>query len=391
MIFIIVLLTILFIYWSYCSPEIRCSGGAMTELKPMSLDERKKLVSSNDDTKFLYDLMTNKDMRMIIIFDNDDHKVPEHYWYKKEIVVSENQGRGIYYQVANIIGGDIDVDDYPKKNNYNIYIYFLCGDYEGDSKFVTNNFRDTVILAKLFLNDNSLDAIKYQNFSKFTSKKFQDNWKIINSFINKVYDTISLYQQEQFVVVHGVITSFLGLRPANDIDIAIYDNHTLARKLSNIKIPLEVDVLVYDGNLYRQAKDSHIHGIKNIQELFFNKNKYMYINGIKCHSVFTNLQSRFARKRPNAVAEIIAFNQYNPENKYRIPVLPTKIYNIIKPNCDKPDGTIEDNLKFIKDYKVISVIPQYRYKLISHIRSKLKDFYDIGLSDEEISRMVPTQ
>lgn len=301
-----------------------------TNPNPMSRKEYNKLISTttNDDTKFLYKVMTNPNIRVLSFFDDDSYKGK--YLYKKKINnISEKQGKNIYYQIS--IMNDYPTNQYPKKSDYSITVYFIEDATAPNASLITKNFYNTIIASKLFLNKNSIDILKYQDLDNFNSFKMKDSRIMINTYLNLLNEEVSLYEQEYIMALSGVISYILGLRKIKDIDLDIYyKNDKVINTLSSIPfidsgvigVPNSKDVM---DSLFN-AKVTHILKIKNIKNVFTDSNNYFYFLGIKCLSLDNNMKYRQYRKSPKAIAEIIAFNMKNPKKQFKVPDIPSNTY-----------------------------------------------------------------
>ena len=379
------------------SPRTVCFDGGNKKnkdikVKPLTKEEYNELISlsSNldDDTKILYKLLLDDTMRAIVYFD-DNHVPPQFPWYKRKVEnVSKKQGKAIFYQVMSALGNS--TYDYPERDNYNIYIYFLHDPI--NTKLTTKNFFQTVILAKLFLNKNSIEFTKYQDIDRYSKLGIEENIKELKDIIKLFYQKFSLFEQEKILFIHGTITSFLGLRNSGDIDIAIYEDEDIGKKMDKLKINKEIEYLIhYSSGKNDLTKYKDLFKLNDIKELFLDHNNYMYVFGIKCWSLEKNLKSRSLRNRPNSVTEIVAFNYLNPNNLYPIPSPPERVYYIRKKGTNenpvmkiKPlEESQLDKLEVVKEY------PTDRTMWINVIKKRLKERYDIDLSYEEIDNIIP--
>ena len=334
----VLVISILFMY-IFCismEPTVSFRGGGYTfrrypkfccdtDPKPIIKSELSKQ-SLDKDTKFLYKVMSNPKMRAIVIFDGPTPKGGS--WAYEKIIcnITQKQGRNIYYQIA--IMNDYDIDDYPKKDNYKIQVYFTCAVCEDNGHLIIKNFYNTVLAAKLFLNKNSIDILKYQDLNRFNNFKMRDSRIKFNTLLNLMNDKLTLFEQEKLIAIHGMISYMLGLRNMSDIDMNCNNDEEVVNKM-NVTLDFELDIMNINpdssdiNTIQYISKIKSIINTDNINCIFTDPNNYFYFYGLKCISLDINMKSRYIRQRPNAIAEIIAFNLKNPNNKYDLPEIPT--------------------------------------------------------------------
>ena len=302
-----------------------------TDPKPISKEEYNKLISTttNEDTKFLYKVMTNPSIRVLSFFDDDSYSGK--YLYKKKINnISEKQGKNIYYQIS--IMNDYPTDKYPKKSNYSITVYFIDDKTVPNASLITKNFYNTIIASKLFLNKNSIDILKYQDLDNFNSFKMKDSRISFNTFLNFINTEISLYDQEKILGIHGILAYYLGLRKMKDIDLFVNNDRVLTNKIlafdkydtSNISRFEKINIF---ESLFNYRIELLIKN-KKIENIFTDSKNYLYFFGLKCISLDHNMKLRYIRQRPKAISEIIAFNSKNPEKQYPVPKIPKYKYKL---------------------------------------------------------------
>ena len=352
---------------------------------PLTPDQYKLLIERenlDEDTKFLHQVLHDSNIRVIVEFDTSNFQGKTLYT-KKLTNICEKHGRNIYYQIA--VMNDYSLHDYPKKDKYNINVYFITND-DQKNKMYTKNYYNTVVAAKLFLNTNSIEFLKYQDLDRFNSFQMKNTRIMFNTLLNFLNINADLYDQETVISFHGIISYFLGLRMANDIDMNTINNKNLYHKLLQ---NITTDIIDYSDNddftRYAIKKDMADYKLNNICDLFFDPKNYMYFLGLKCYSLELHLKSRYIRNRPNAIAEIIALD-YKTTLNYPLPKIPDKNYIVsfgkwkdIIPETQKKYLPSQDDLN-IEENKI------NKERFLSTIKFYLFKKYNLSLSLEEIKK-----
>lgn len=373
----IFILFLLVIYLRRSTSTIRLTGGYTRYPKfccdvdpiPMTKSQVVQKIKSpniDKDTKFLYKVMSEPNIRMIISFDKSI--VVNNIIYRKKVTnINEQHGRNIFYQLAVMNGHSIEA--YPRKDNYSIDVYFVDSiDTKNEDVIITTNFYNTVIGAKLMLNKNSLEVLKYQNLDNFNAYRMKDSRSMLNKFINILNEDCSLAKQEDIICYHGIIAYYLGLRPITDVDCSVKDDKVYAT-LRNYDWIDPVNLLALSEQKERWVQsvlDST--KLKNFDEIMYNPKNYMYILGIKCFSLDINMIQRYFRQRPKAVGEIIAFNTLN-KKQYPIPPIPN-IYVLSDRNTQIMELEIE-LFKFTDDTYPVDK-NRYLKTILYYLRSLYK-------------------
>ena len=304
------------------------------DIDPIPMTKIPKLQGLDNDTKFLYKVMSDPSMRMIVSFDKSI--VVNNIIYRKKISsIDEQHGRNIFYQLA--IMNNYPIQDYPRKSNYDIYVYFI-NKKDAKDGFVTTNFYNTVVGAKLMLNKNSIEVLKYQNLDRFNAYRMKDSRSMLNTFINILNEDFSLAEQENIICYHGIIAYYLGLRPTTDIDCTTNDSK-IYKTLKKYDWIDPVNLRVPAGKEFWIQGVLNNTKLKSFDEIMYNPKNYMYILGIKCFSLDINMVQRYYRQRPKAVGEIVTFNILN-NKQYPIPPIP-KIYILSNRNTQITELEIE--------------------------------------------------
>ena len=148
----------------------------------------------------------------------------------------------------------------------------------------------TTFLHRLFLCEGSLNFCKYVKLNKHI--KHLSNSHTLIQYI-KWYNLLQPYEQEATLLRSGSISTFLGIRKSNDVDISTCLQHIKQRTPTNVDCTW--------------IRDTNISDIETILDIswFHQNHKHFYFLGIKCMSVSGWLLSKTIRNRPKQYAELL--------------------------------------------------------------------------------------
>lgn len=364
------------------SPHKLCCDTDPAPIPKSQVIKLIKLHRIDKDTKFLYEVMSNPSIRMIIYFDRSINHGGKFLYDKQITNITEQHGRNIFYQLA--VMNNYSITKYPKKDDYRINIYFVDKNTphkEIHGTIITKNYYNTVIGAKLMLNENSLNILKYQDLDRFNAHGMKDSRSMMNTFINIVHKNIPLIEQEEMLCVHGFISYYLGLRPMQDIDCNI-NTSRLSKVFSEFNWIDLMDLRKISKPTQRLLSYNNI---PDVNTLLHNPKNYMYVLGIKCISLDINMRQRYIRQRPKAVSEIITFNVLNSKT-YPVPPIPDQY--ILSSDSSSQIMSLK-----IKEFKLTGKLyPVDKKKFLNVILYYLKSIYKIYRFDnaEELQEYITT-
>jgi hypothetical protein len=329
-------------------------------------------IEFDEDFKFLLFLEVEKDIKIvmsqteiikddiIIIMSEDEDKT---YIYHKKIYVTENMLKSLCYQLCysrsekwKIIYNQLESEKY--------YYFYFVRTKDDNSIFQTNNYDETMIIARAILNENSLMFMRDQLFDRFITLKHSNQFDEYKVNLNN-FETID---QHKFILFSSTIFWSYGLRENNDIDM--YVSHgPLITKTKNFKIKLNIfednennDVAwigfgekwtYFAEYLLKTLCDEY--NIKSFDELIFNPKNHYYFCGIKMTLLDFEISRRLFRQRAKSIADLIAIkillrsnlrlnNKFIINAKKKMNEKNNEIYN-----NDYMDKTIQKYLRNIYD------------------------------------------
>lgn len=321
-----------------------------------------KDIKMDHNTLLLYWYLCSPKARIAVQFVRPIKPIKKPF-YTQVLDVSRKQGMRIFYQlgVQNLPEERVLEKNYVEMlydtmvpvsiKEHKIWVYFYEEEPpQQDFTIRTQNFYNTTLAAKLFLNKNSLDLCKYIDLHTLNAFDNLRSRVMFNTLMNFINRNISLRDQEDMLGVHGIVAYSLGLRNMTDVDIPTYNNPALHKKISELKFIDSKNFSDKDADDMDSIaiKIIAFSGVKNLKEAFYDPSNHMYFMGLKLSTIDYNMRSRFQRQRPKAIAEIMAFNYRNPEKEYPIPKIPFWQYKFADPDYGV-QYTMEQNLKFKKD------------------------------------------
>ena len=378
----------------------------------------------NDDI-FLKYLMCRPKMR-IYIFDKQQDFIEEfiNVAYYKKIILNQTKYNNLVLQLKSITQ-KFDNIKVKSQHVHHLHIFFTEEDvskkYElkgnPDLLYQSKSFIESIINAKLLLNENSLKYLEYQRFDKIIS--FKTSILKFNKFMVWIYKNLNLLDLEYICVWSGMLSFSFGIREFSDIDMHIYQNSyykSLYKKFKSFNIHgIELDIPDdYNTNLSslkpnqsfklveKYTNDIKIDSIKllnkgsSLIDIYFNHNNYYYFYGLKFVNLGTQFYWRYTRQRPAPMADLIAFKLISNIN-VPIPEVPNISYNCLRfYNRKDMVNTMPNEYKYYYNvYKNYPNIMKYiennnvnKKKFYNTIRNYLKSKYKIYLNLVQIESFL---
>lgn len=317
------------------------------------------------DTNLLFYIFANKKVRMRIAF--GDINVP-HFYDKKIPNMNELAAKvmHIYYAINSRKYKFIPFDKIEQicKKCENIHVYFYEGDIQAnDGSIATHTYYDTLLFAKTFLNNNSIELLMMANYDILRKSMFASSFNKIN-FILEKFNKLPFIDREHMVVKHGFISWGLGVRNFDDIDINILNVYSADVRdfIKELGKFINVDVISalpgehYIVRNYQYAFLSKLYlGNANTWEYIFNPDAHAYIFGIKVFSLKWHMGIRYLIGRPKDCSEILYFNE-TTRSKFALPEIPEiKLTFAIK---DSKSYHTSGIIKVLKKYGINETEPE---------------------------------
>ena len=279
--------------------------------------------------------------------------------------------------------------------------------------YQSKSFIESIINAKLLLNENSLKYLEYQRFDRII--KYSDSIRNFNKFMVWMYKNMSLLELELIVVWSGMVPFIFGVRKFSDFDALVNIKNKkildkINKKLLSIKDKnIEIDIPTFEPpvkmvHIYLfDIQNDCLDFIKPVKEknnelFYYDSNYYSYFFGLKIPHLIANVFFRFIDSRPARIAELIAFNKII-DLKIPVPKIPKeKIFTVryFKNKIDPKDledfyitpsefeyykKTVSMQKEFNPPSRKEEITPSKYAKTISNY---LKLKYKIRMSTEEV-------
>ena len=260
---------------------------------------------------------------------------------------------------------------------------------------ITSCELETVELAQMIFNKNTLDMMKYQRIDILIGKyrKFAKSIIILNLYKKILYSNFQLIDINRFLAFSSIVLFALGLRDINDIDAFFYHNPDfISSETNNLKYLIDEFISEnlggkerqiieftckgygnWDFNSYKEyphkwfeEKLPNLYGAKTYENSIFNPRFHFYFLGIKCVSYKGDFARRSSRHRPAAIADLIAVNRMT-FLKINIPKLPNKIW---------------------VSHKEVELNNEEVNKIIIRVKKYLEYRYSIFMSFDEIQKIL---
>lgn len=280
----------------------------------------KNLNSDNfktDETLLLY-ILHNNSVRLQFDFDNDD--LLTDVIYQKEIENKNDLFKKIFFQLfsINTTNKDSISSILAKANKYNEHKTMTISIGGSSTLTSTTRYYDTLLMARLLLNNNSLELLEKSNMDIMVKTFFGKSREKLNIFLEE-YNKLEVFEQELFLLRHGFISYGLGVRNFDDIDINLLTmrNKAINEFLEKLKtLDVEIDpVCLIPGNKYI-VRNNYLLFLSrkflntlNTVDFLFNPAGHAYIYGVKVFPFNWHLLMRYFIGRPKDVSEILYINE----------------------------------------------------------------------------------
>jgi len=159
---------------------------------------------------------------------------------------------------------------------------------------ITDNQAETIQIANILLNENSLHLLKYGNPFKY---------KVFNKRLLEYKRRIAEQEHnlDYYIIDSSSVLSLYGLREANDIDFI--SNHKDYEKIENESIKSHNDYLMY----YKSSMD----------ELLWNPSNFLYFSDIKFTSINQLMHFKSVRQEKKDKDDLVLIKQIGIVHKSR--------------------------------------------------------------------------
>lgn len=303
---------------------------------------------------------------------------------------SKNKLFIIFYEANN---SNISGKDAPEK----IKLRELLRDDSGkslDTKLnfflhITDNHTQTIEIAQLFCNRNSLRLLQHQRLDRLFYRDFYKSLILFMTYKNWLYQEIKPLDQIRFMALSGIVLFSLGLRNMSDLDLMVLnvpENPITPDFLNKFVYYLEDDKTRFpflDGNMkgrkgwykggeleYRidwfEREWPNMYGAESMDDTILNPKFHYYFFGIKLMSMKADVKRRLVRNRPAAYADLIALQMLTGED--------------IK--FDKlPEGYWKNHIYYKFTEKEITELQK---KIVWYLRKR----YSIHIELEEVKKII---
>jgi hypothetical protein len=292
------------------------------------LDNYQKinLIKKENENILLYYLMCRPNAKILITFSSyniqsflDNLKKNTNFYYHKSLFMNKKEIISLLYQIMydrfnsyhNLLNY---INEIGFLDNNKIQIYFYEGNYEIDRKInflINNSFNELVEISKIFLNENSLNLLKYQNIQRLYEINHDEKIKkIFNELLFEI-NKFSLFINNNLILMSGIILYIYGFRIFNDIDIGI--------------LPIDINIKIKAYDIKVMKKDDKIkigNEIINYYDIIINPKYHFYFLGIKCIILDIEMERKRQLKinRPRTYVDIIMVNELLNRN-YNLPYI----------------------------------------------------------------------
>jgi len=374
----------------------------------------------NDDI-FLKYLMCRSNMR-IYIFDKQQEFIEEfiNVAYYKKLILNQTKYKNLVLQLKGLTQKFEDIK-IKEQQVHHLHIFFTEEDISKKMELKeydelaheSKTFIETIINAKLILNENSIKYLEYQRFDRIIS--FKRSISKFNKFMVWMYKNMSLLELELILVWSGMVPFTFGVRKFTDFDALVNIKNKffldkINKKLLSIKDKdIEIDIPTFKPpvkmvHIYLfDIQNDSLKIIKPMKEynnelLYYNPDFNSYFFGLKIPHLISNVYFRFIDSRPARMAELIAFNKII-NFKLPVPKLPKeKIFTVryyknkivykdlinyyVSPmEYEYYKKTVSKKKNFNPPLKREEIIPlQYAKTISNYLKSK----YSISMTPEEV-------
>lgn len=278
----------------------------------------------------------------------------------------------------------------------NLYTNYSNNDLKlKDLLHIVDSELETIELAQMIFNNNTLELMKYQRMDILIGKyrKFTKSIIILNLFKKLIYTKFQLIDINRILAFSSIVLFSLGLRNFNDIDAFFYhypkyitsetpklkdivDEFVSETLGGNSRQIIEFIVKGYGDWTMNEFKDyphkwlektlPEMYGANTFENVVFHPKYHFYFLGIKCVTYEGDFARRMSRNRPASIADLIAVNRMT-HFKINIPKLPKKIW---------------------VSHKEVIIDDQEKINIVHRIKKYLQHRYSIFMDINEIMKLV---
>ena len=296
--------------------------------------------------------------------------------YRKKVMLTRKEAMGVLYQLYFSQKLSLpDIERHVVKKGWSTeqaqeIQMVWCEDFSGkadETLDVREVFGEVIDVSSLYLNQNSLQMLKYQdlqNVEKFNQEQNGRSFMMFNTVKKIFQENFSLLDRERCIVVSGTVLYAHGLRSMTDVDAYVYYYPDPSKELRETlyKYTLESEKIRGDeldwfdcylakneeGSYYDDWYDKISLAMKNVEmkDVIFDPRYHFYFCGQKCSLLLFEVIKRLYRYKPIGWADLIAINlKYHQGIKF--PQLPEKIKHYYKEKIDLSSfiRTIAHNLR----------------------------------------------
>ena len=309
------------------------------------------------------------------------------------------------------------INGIPFSKGDELFIYFYEDDLNDtdvskETKNIlikTDNFMETIMYAKMLLNENTYKYLDIQNLRNIW--RYKDSINKYIKFVEYIYKNMTLLEIEFLILSSGIVTFYLGVREFGDFDIFIYNNEytqTIYKKLTDSNFELDICTLsklikykeqpvtcLFLENIFKESM-KYMDNINNYNELYFNPICFVQFFGIKIINPRYNIFWRYIRARPSSMSELIAMII---KLKIKVPLFEIPKYNyetlyfVNNPNSKETVKRSPSEYQFYLDAIKLKKtsnkqIPLNENKFIKTTKYYLKQKYNINLNENEIKNII---
>ncbi len=279
-----------------------------------------------------------------------------------------------------------------------------------------HNDQEKWLFSTVFLNENTMEFLKIQDFDFYYLKEYEENRNWFNNYRRFVLGSIDPIDQTQCLLFSSIILYFLGHRKNNDIDVMFYElkeenriralelyerhNHNIHSEKYNNTITQQdrskyMDIYIKNTDKWHSYWDRWLpewarhSGAKSFDEIVSNPNFHFYFGGVKIVSLHVDITRRCLRNRPRAIADLIALKirykyQVNiptpPENK-------DEFFNLQHISEEKKNELLENGGIIMEEEQQIKITNKLDVNDFIHtVKWCLKERYRIELDNNDICR-----
>jgi hypothetical protein len=334
-----------------------------TQNKINEILQKKKLIHVFDeeiDDFILYSLNYYDNLNNFIVFGYNKSQAYKYYeenmkndyslYGIKHINVSSNIIIKIMYQLLfsrMIIHTKHDLINFIEANNQfihkydkefiNITVLMVCkkdlNKKYPSTDIITNDFYIYIPNTKesiwnsacVFFSQSTMEFLEKQNFDYFLTKDMESSKKMFLKYRSWLNDNINGKDQMQFMLFSSIVLYLIGNRAMNDLDLYIHTiPDEIQEQLNEFKTNSMYSYIEYKVKgtdnwptywntwLDEWARKS---GAKYFEEILGNPKYHFYFLGVKVISLHCDITRRLERKRPRAIADLIALRK-----RYNIPI-----------------------------------------------------------------------